>query len=132
MKKLGFLLLEEVLRIHAHQIERYGGSFGVRDAGLLQSAVAAPQASFAGGFLHGTPFEMAAAYLFHLARNHPFLDGNKRAALAAALVFLELNDVSIDAPDEKIVELVLRVATGKASKAEVAVFLERHAVPPHR
>src|SRR5205807_4774635 len=82
MKQPRFLVLEEVLRIHAHQIEQYGGSFGVRDAGLLLSAVAAPQASFAGGFLHGTPFEMAAAYLFHLARNHPFLDGNKRTALA--------------------------------------------------
>ena len=99
MKQPRFLVLEEVLRIHAHQIEQYGGSFGVRDAGLLLSAVAAPQASFAGGFLHGTPFEMASAYLFHLARNHPFLDGNKRTALAAALVFLELNDVSIDAPE---------------------------------
>jgi len=132
MKQPRFLLLEEVLRIHAHQIEQYGGLFGVRDAGLLLSAVAAPQASFAGGFLHGTPFEMAAAYLFHLARNHPFLDGNKRTALAAALVFLELNDVSLDAPDEELAELVLRVATGRASKAEVAVFLARHAVPPHR
>jgi len=59
MKQPRFLVLEEVLRIHAHQIEQYGGSFGVRDAGLLLSAVAAPQASFAGGFLHGTPFEMA-------------------------------------------------------------------------
>ena len=132
MKQPRFLLLEEVLRIHAHQIEQYGGSFGVRDAGLLLSAVATPQASFAGGFLHGTPFEMAAAYLFHLARNHPFLDGNKRTALAAALVFLELNDVSLDAPDEELAEVVLRVATGRASKAEVAVFLARHAVPPHR
>ena len=132
MKQPRFLLLEEVLRIHAHQIERYGGSFGVRDAGLLLSAVAAPQASFAGGFLHGTPCEMAAAYLFHLARNHPFLDGNKRAALAAALVFLELNDVSLDAPDEELAGLVLRVATGEASKAEGAMFLARHAVPPHR
>src|SRR5207302_8875873 len=129
MKQPRFLLLEEVLRIHDQPIERYGGSFGVRDAGLLLSAVAAPQASFAGGFLHGTPCEMAAAYLFHLARNHPFLDGNKRAALAAALVFLELNDVSIDAPDEELVELVLRVATGEESKAGAAVFLDRFRTP---
>jgi death-on-curing protein len=127
MKERRFLLLEEVLRIHAHQVERYGGSFGVRDVGLLLSAVAAPRASFAGEYLHGTPFEMAAAYLFHLARNHPFLDGNKRTVLASALTFLELNDVSIEAPDEELVALVLRVATGKASKAEVSVFLERYA-----
>src|SRR5438105_9368597 len=132
MKEPRFLLVEEVLGIHAHQIEMYGGSFGVRDAGLLLPAVAAPQASFAGELLHGTLFEMAAAYLFHLARNHPFIDGNKRAALAAALVFLELNDVSIDAPDEELAGLVLRVATGEASKAEGAMFLAQHAVPPRR
>jgi death-on-curing protein len=127
MKEPRFLLLEEVLRIHAHQVEQYGGSFGVRDVGLLLSAVAAPRASFAGGYLHGTLFEMASAYLFHLARNHPFVDGNKRAALASALIFLELNDVSIDAPDEELVALVLRVATGTASKAEVSVFLVPYA-----
>src|SRR5205823_12525001 len=90
MKEPRFLLMEEVLGIHAHQIEMYGGSFGVRDAGSLLSAVAAPQASFAGELFQATVFEMAAAYLFHLARNHPFIDGNKRAALASALVFLEL------------------------------------------
>jgi death on curing protein len=129
MKQPRFLLIEEVLGIHAHQIEMYGGSFGVRDAGLLLSAVAAPQASFAGELFHGTLFEMAAAYLFHLARNHPFIDGNKRAALAAALVFLELNDVSIDAPDEKLIEMVIRVATGEESKAGAAVFLERFRTP---
>ena len=128
MKEPRFLLLEEVLGIHAHQIEMYGGSFGVRDAGLLQSAVAAPQAAFAGEFLHGSLFEMAAAYLFHLARNHPFIDGNKRVALASALVFLELNGVSVDAPDHHLVHLVVRVATGEESKSAVAVFLERYSV----
>jgi death on curing protein len=130
MKEPRFLLLEEVLGIHAHQIETYSGSFGVRDAGLLLSAVAAPQASFAGELLHGTLFEMAAAYLFHLARKHPFIDGNKRAALACALVFLELNGVSIDAPDEDLVEMVLRVATGEESKSGAAVFFERFRAPP--
>ena len=126
MSEPRFLLLEEVLQIHANQIELYGGAFGVRDAGLLLSAVATPKASFSGGFLHGTLFEMAAAYLFHLARNHPFVDGNKRAALACALAFLELNDVSVDAPDDALTELVLAVATGEASKAAAAVFLEKH------
>src|SRR5437016_10807184 len=127
MKKPRFLLLEEVLRIHAHQIETYGGSFGVRDAGPLLSAVAAPEASFAGELLHGTILEMAAAYLFHLARNHPFVDGNRRVALAAALVFLEVNGVSVDAPDDELFEIVSGVATGDASKAAAAVFFERTA-----
>jgi len=125
MKEPRFLLVEDVLRIHAHEIETYGGAFGVRDTGRLLSAVVAPQAAFAGELLHGTLFEMAAACLFHLARNHPFIDGNKRVALAAALAFLELNGVSIDAPDEELYAIVLGVATGEQSKATAAVFFER-------
>jgi death-on-curing protein len=94
-----FLHLEDVLALHARSIELFGGSLGVRDIGLLQSALAVPEASCAGELLHPTIHEMAAAYLFHLCKNHPFLDGNKRAATAAALVFLEINGWSLDAPD---------------------------------
>ncbi len=126
MKAPRFLTFEEVLAIHAHQIARYGGAAGVRDARLLLSAAAAPEASFAGELLHATSFEIAAAYLFHLARNHPFVDGNKRVALAAALVFLELNGAAVDAPDDELYALVLRIARGEASKAEAAVLFERY------
>ena len=91
-----FLTLDEVLGIHADQIRRYGGSSGLRDLGLLQSALAMPETTFEGEFLHGTVFEMAAAYLFHVARNHPFVDGNKRTALMCALVFLGLNGQRLD------------------------------------
>lgn len=87
-----FLTLDEVLALHEDQIRRYGGAIGLRDAGLLSSAVATPRATFAGELLHGTLVEIAAAYLYHLARNHPFVDGNKRTALAACLAFLWLND----------------------------------------
>ena len=80
-----FLTLEEVLSLHADQIDRYGGLPGLRDPGLLSSALAMPQASFSGKFLHATVHEMAAAYLFHLTQDHPFLDGNKRSGLAAAM-----------------------------------------------
>jgi death on curing protein len=73
-----FLDLVEVLEIHQSRIDRYGGSPGVRDLGLLQSAVAQSSAGFGGEFLHSDLYEMAAAYLFHVARNHPFIDGNKR------------------------------------------------------
>lgn len=78
-----YLTTEDVLEIHADQIERYGGSGGIRDRGLLEAAVAMPQASFDGQLLHGDLFEMAAAYLYHLVQNHPFVDGNKRAGTAA-------------------------------------------------
>jgi death-on-curing protein len=122
-----FLTLDEVLALHADQVRRYGGEAGLRDAGLLSSALAVPRATFDGTFLHGTLYEMAAAYLFHVCQNHPFLDGNKRTALAAALAFLWLNDIEIVADPDELTELVLEVARGRAAKSEVAVFLGRHA-----
>lgn len=120
-----FLTLEEVLALHADQIERYGGSHGLRDPGLLSSALAMPEASFGGEFLHSTIHEMAAAYLFHLTQNHPFIDGNKRIGLAASLAFLGLNDLYLDASEDDLTELVLGVAKGEKSKAEIAVFFQR-------
>lgn len=118
-----FLGLEEVLALHADQIERYGGSAGVRDLGLLESAVAAPESSFGGGYLHGSLPEMAAAYLFHLAQNHAFVDGNKRVAAAAMIMFVYLNDHDLECDEDELVDLTLGVATGTTTKAEVAVFL---------
>jgi death-on-curing protein len=90
MKQVRFLTLAEVIEIHSDQVERCGGQKGVRDMNLLSSALAMPQASFEGTFLHPTLFDMAAAYAYHLSQNHPFVDGNKRTGLAASLVFLEL------------------------------------------
>jgi death-on-curing protein len=102
------------------QITRYGGKFGIRDIGLLSSAIAVPQASFGGQSLHADIYEMAAAYAFHICQNHPFFDGNKRVALAAALVFLDLNGIEINDPKGKLHELMMSVARGKADKAEIA------------
>jgi death-on-curing protein len=86
-----FLTLEKVLQLHAFQIEQFGGDGQVLDLRLLESAVAMPQQAFGGRFLHGDLAEMAAAYIFHVVRNHPFADGNKRTGIHAAIVFLELN-----------------------------------------
>ncbi|MGE5049209.1 MAG: type II toxin-antitoxin system death-on-curing family toxin [Deltaproteobacteria bacterium] len=124
-----FLELDDVLAIHADQVARYGGSTGVRDLGLLQSALAMPQASFGGEFLHPTLPEMAAAYLFHLVQNHAFIDGNKRIGLAAAIAFLGMNDLWLEADPEALLELVLRVARGEIGKPEVSVFLRARCVP---
>ena len=124
-----FLGLDEVLAIHASRIERYGGSLGVRDLGLLQSALAMPEQSFGNQWLHPTLHEMAAAYLFHICKNHPFVDGNKRAALGAAIGFLGLNGLVISAPPAALTAIVLAVAEGMASKSEVAVFLEHNTKP---
>lgn len=123
-----FLRIEDVLRIHEDQIERYGGGSGLRDPGLLASAVETPRAGFGGRSLHGDLFEMAAAYLFHIVQNHPFVDGNKRTGAVAALVFLDLNGVEIEIDEDALVEHVLAVAQGRATKPEIAAFLRRHAV----
>jgi death-on-curing protein len=122
-----FLSVARVLQIHARVIDKYGGSHGVRDLGLLESAVAMPQAGFGDDYMHGSLVEMAAAYLYHLAQNHPFVDGNKRAALAAALSFLKLNGVTVMADQDEITEIVLGVARGEISKSEVAVYLKSRA-----
>ena len=122
-----FLSLAEVVEIHRDQIERYGGRPGIRDSGLLQSAVAVPQATMSGKYLHGDLFEMAAAHLFHIVKNHPFVDGNKRTGAVAALVFLELNGAEVTPDEDKLADIVLSVVQGKMQKGDVAVFLRRHA-----
>jgi len=120
-----FLDVEDVLEIHAMQLEVHGGGAGLRDLGLLESAVAQPQTWLGGGFAHEAPLAMAAAYLFHIVRNHPFVDGNKRAGMLAAVVFLDLNGISLDQPTDALYELTMGVAEGRLDKAAVAAELRR-------
>lgn len=120
-----FLTLTEILEIHRDLVSRYGGTAGIRDIELLKSALGIPMATFSGKFLHTDIYEMAAAYLFHLVKNHPFLDGNKRVGAVTALVFLLLNDHDLDAPEDDFAEMVISVARGEIDKAEVAVFIRR-------
>ena len=115
-----FLTVEDILYIHRDQIERYGGEHGVRDQHLLESAIAQPQATGGGQYLHSDVFEMAAAYLFHIVQNHPFVDGNKRTGAVAALVFLDWNHVRIRTDEEGLVEITVQVAMGQIGKAEIA------------
>lgn len=122
MSEPKFLTLDEALLIHTDRIRRYGGSHGVREQALLSSALAMPQQSFGGEYLHGSLAEKAAAYLFHVAQNHPCMDGNKRTALALALAFLWLNGHVIEAHEDELTQLVLRVAEGGATKSDVAVL----------
>ena len=115
--------MTEVLLILQDQITRYGGDFGVRDLGLLSSAIAVPQASFAGQPVHDDLFEMAAAYAFHICQNHPFMDGNKRVALASALVFLDLNGIDVNDPAGTLYEMMMKVASSQMAKSEIAPIL---------
>ncbi len=112
--------MSEVLIILQDQIRRYGGTYGLRDPALLSSALAMPSSSFEGKYLHRDLFEQAAAYAFHICQNHPFVDGNKRTALASALVFLSLNEIELDDPKEELYDLMMKVAKSKASKSEIA------------
>lgn len=111
-----FLTLDEVLEIHTQQIELYGGPDGVRDPAGLESAVATPMATFGGECLHLTVPSMAAAYLFHVCQNHPFVDGNKRTGANVAITFLLINDWEPDFGEDELVDLVLSVASGVISK----------------
>jgi len=120
-----FLTLDEVLEIHSQQIARYGGADGLRDAAGLESAVATPQATFDGEWLHGTIPAMAAAYLFHLCQNHPFIDGNKRVGANAAITFLLMNDWMPAFEETELVESVLAVASSRMTKRDLTEFFER-------
>lgn len=125
-----FLSLDDVLESHAEQIAAYGGTDGIRDIGLLQSAMAQPEATFGGQFLHADLFDMAAAYLFHIVQNHPFVDGNKRVGLEAALLFLDINGLSIETTDDALVGLVLQTAEGQETKQQIAEFFRTHIGQP--
>ena len=121
-----FLTFSEVIEIHNYQIENFGGTSGLRDVELLKSAIGMPAATFGGTFLHPTIYEMAAAYLYHLVENHPFVDGNKRVGAMASLVFLDMNGIDFNASDKDFTDMVLRVASGKMLKAEITLFLQKH------
>lgn len=121
-----FLTPDAILAVHEDELSRYGGIAGVRDLGLLQSAIGNVEATFGGEYLHQSVFEMAAAYLYGICRNHPFLDGNKRTALASALAFLRFNGWKLRAPEDVLYDLVIGVAEGRITKDAVATFFEDH------
>jgi death-on-curing protein len=119
-----FLTVSEVIEIHDQEIASAGGLSGVRDLNALDSALGAPQASYSGQFLMDI-FEMAATYLNSIAINHPFLDGNKRTALASSLTFLFMNGYAIDELyDEELADKTLELVTGKITKSDLAEYLK--------
>ena len=117
------LTVEMVREIHTEVIARFGGSSGVRDIALLESAVAAPQASFGGKSPYRDLAEIAAAYLYYLCRNHPFIDGNKRAALGACIVFLRLNGVEPRPDGPEWEDFVLGIAAANLERAQATIRL---------
>lgn len=124
-----FLSLDEVLEIHERQIERYGGSSGIRDSAAIESAIAMPPATFGGEFLHKSIPAMAAAYLFHLCQNHGFIDGNKRTRANAAITFLLMNDWEPAFSESELADLVLALASGGIPKPDLIQTFESRCFP---
>ncbi len=125
MSGVSFLEVYEVLLIHEDQINLYGGDAGIRSLELLESAVNMPAISFDGNYLHTTIFDKASAYIFHISQNHPFVDGNKRTALATGLVFLDLNGIELGKVNEELYDMMIQVSGGSLSKEEISIILEQ-------
>lgn len=124
--KITYLALEEVLAIHDNQIETHGGSHGIRDLGLLESALARPQSSFAGEDLYPDIFHKAAVFMQSIILNHSFLDGNKRTGTVSAARFLFLNGYNIKVTNKILVDLALKVAAKKITLEQLAKWLKKH------
>ena len=121
-----YLTTPQVLAIHDQMVKRFGGSHGVRDLGLVESAIGRPMASYDGNDLYETIFDKAAALLQSLLKNHPFVDGNKRTALTSAGIFLKINGVNLKNYHEEEVEFAVRVDNKNLSIEEIASWLEKH------
>jgi death-on-curing protein len=121
-----FVPEELVLTIHADLLQRYGGQPGLRDRGLLESALAQPRMTAGGKEIHKTVFEKAAAYGFHVCSNHPFIDGNKRVAFVLMDVFLQKNRWEIIASEEEAYSMMMSLASGKLTKAQLSAWLKEH------
>lgn len=121
---MNYLTSVQVLFLHSRLIAETGGGSGVRDLGLLEAAVARPQATFAGAELYPTLCAKAAALMYSLISNHPFVDGNKRVGIAAAALFLQRNGRQLVASNQEVERFTLRVAQGQLSVDEIAAWLE--------
>lgn len=124
-----FVTIEECLGWHETGIVQYGGMRGLRDLTLLQSALAMPQQGFGGNYAHTYPFEMAAAYAFHIAKNHPFADGNKRAALLCCGGCLRMNGWDLVSMGVEAADAIVAMVEGKLDKAGLASWLEANCKP---
>lgn len=122
-KEIEFLTLAEIIEIHKNQLSNYGGEEGIRNISLLSSAIAMPKSTFEGNYLHKDLFEIAAAYVYHISQNHPFVDGNKRTALVSGLIFLDFNNIYLDDPKEELYKMMMNTASGKMNKNKIAEIL---------
>lgn len=121
-----FLTLEQVLVIHEDQIVRYGGTSGLRNLTLLESAIFRPQSSFSGEYLYSNVFAKAAALVHSLILNHPFIDGNKRTGVVSVLVFLEINGYSLHVTQSQLIDMAVKIATKAFDIEEIADWIKKN------
>lgn len=126
MRNVRYITLDEVLAVHDDMVERYGGSFGIRDLGLIQSAIARPQASFGGEDLYPTILDKAAALFHSLIFNHAFVDGNKRTSLTTTARFLYVNGYELVAEERELIDFPLRVENKHLDIDEIVKWLREH------
>lgn len=120
-----FLTIEEILALHDDQLRLFGGAAGIRDGNALESAVMTPASTYDGAFLHDDLFHMAAAYAYHIAESQPFIDGNKRTALNAALVFLDVNGWIVSDPDMHLFQAMIDISSRALDKHGLGLLLRR-------
>lgn len=123
MKDYTFLDFDRIVQLNRLAVKTFGGSDGVRDKGLIESAIYQPQASIGEQYLHETIYQMAAAYYYHISESQGFSDGNKRTGFLALFAFLKLNGCDLTIPDDYLWPFLLEVASGTKSKGELANFL---------
>jgi len=121
-----FVPEEIVITIHTDLLQRYGGESGIRDRNLLESALAQPKMTIGGKYAHKTIYDKAAAYGFHICMNHPFVDGNKRVAFVLMDIFFQKNGWEISANEEESYTMMMTLASGKLSKAQLSYWLAEH------
>jgi len=125
MQSVRFLTVTEVIHMHSVQIIQFGGIHGIRDLALLESAVYTPQAGFANEYFHKDISKMTAAYLYHIVKNHPFIDGNKRTGLLASLSFLDMNGVEITWTNSAMYHITMQVAASQITKEDLVNFFRK-------
>lgn len=126
MEEIVFIEIEDVIEIQKDLIDQFGGSHGLRDRGLLESALNSPSSTFEDEFLYTDIFEMATSYLYGLTKNHAFIDGNKRVGVYISILFLELNDYEVNLDNEQVYNLGIKTADSTYSKENILEILKNN------
>lgn len=127
MNRIKFLSIKAAINLYKEMMKKYSNHIGgIQSEALLESAMMEPRASFGKQYLYENLFEMAAAYTYHIIKNHPFIDGNKRAGILIGITFLNLNGIEINASDNKLYQLTIDIASSKKNKKQISRFLKKH------